>query len=373
MSRWYCCNDSYVSLSTLQEVLSEKVYILFFARSKQRPSTVKAGLVANESKCHDLSGNDMSKDKRSGQQEKGIKAKLLPDHSVSSNSVSSKMDKMPSGLPRKLGIFEHSNIRKPHANVNIKIIVHQKELFGKTCNPTNSSDTEGEQKNVNVLEDANSVSKVRRTTDSINPKKVTNLSRVNGNGENEHFGSDSSDRGLCENDTMKDNMRTGGMPKQRESSNGEAKCHSDRSGLKRESKDEKTSILDPTDFTTGQLTEHRELLSGNMECDDSSGLKRKLQDVDPSVLLAKYVPRGRTPEVKQFDGHFKCHSGISGLKKGAKDKDPCLLLAKDDQSCTRVDEFKKVYVLSYKHLNYFLIVILFFISSLSNKFSGFPC
>ncbi|KHG21118.1 Ubiquitin carboxyl-terminal hydrolase 25 -like protein [Gossypium arboreum] len=31
MGRWYCCNDSFVSLSTLQEVLSEKVYILFFS------------------------------------------------------------------------------------------------------------------------------------------------------------------------------------------------------------------------------------------------------------------------------------------------------------------------------------------------------
>lgn len=39
MGRWYCCNDSFVSLSNLQEVLSEKVYILFFSRSNQRPSS----------------------------------------------------------------------------------------------------------------------------------------------------------------------------------------------------------------------------------------------------------------------------------------------------------------------------------------------
>ncbi|CAH8342898.1 unnamed protein product [Eruca vesicaria subsp. sativa] len=31
--RWYCCNDSFVSPSTLQEVLSKKAYILFFIRS----------------------------------------------------------------------------------------------------------------------------------------------------------------------------------------------------------------------------------------------------------------------------------------------------------------------------------------------------
>ncbi|KAF9586919.1 hypothetical protein IFM89_039791 [Coptis chinensis] len=39
MGRWYCCNDSFVSISNLQEVVSEKVYILFFARSNQRPAT----------------------------------------------------------------------------------------------------------------------------------------------------------------------------------------------------------------------------------------------------------------------------------------------------------------------------------------------
>ncbi|XP_078438159.1 ubiquitin-specific protease 25 isoform X2 [Wolffia australiana] len=37
--RWYCCNDACVSLSTAQTVLSEKVYILFYMRSNQKPKT----------------------------------------------------------------------------------------------------------------------------------------------------------------------------------------------------------------------------------------------------------------------------------------------------------------------------------------------
>ncbi|XP_068654109.1 ubiquitin carboxyl-terminal hydrolase 25-like [Aristolochia californica] len=37
--RWYCCNDSHVSLANLEEVLSERVYILFFFRANQRPKT----------------------------------------------------------------------------------------------------------------------------------------------------------------------------------------------------------------------------------------------------------------------------------------------------------------------------------------------
>ncbi|KAF9620675.1 hypothetical protein IFM89_013975 [Coptis chinensis] len=42
MGRWYCCNDSFVSISNLQEVVSEKVYILFFSRSNQRPQPTKS-------------------------------------------------------------------------------------------------------------------------------------------------------------------------------------------------------------------------------------------------------------------------------------------------------------------------------------------
>jgi ubiquitin carboxyl-terminal hydrolase 36/42 len=41
LGRWYCCNDSHVSLSSSQAVLSEKVYILFYILSSktQKPST----------------------------------------------------------------------------------------------------------------------------------------------------------------------------------------------------------------------------------------------------------------------------------------------------------------------------------------------
>ncbi|KAF5187791.1 Ubiquitin carboxyl-terminal hydrolase [Thalictrum thalictroides] len=42
MGRWYCCNDSFVSLTTLQEVLTQRVYILFFTRTNQRPRPNKS-------------------------------------------------------------------------------------------------------------------------------------------------------------------------------------------------------------------------------------------------------------------------------------------------------------------------------------------
>lgn len=45
--RWYCCNDAHVSLSSTQEVLSEKVYILFYLRCDQHQKSTKAGSACN--------------------------------------------------------------------------------------------------------------------------------------------------------------------------------------------------------------------------------------------------------------------------------------------------------------------------------------
>ncbi|XP_020268942.1 ubiquitin carboxyl-terminal hydrolase 25 [Asparagus officinalis] len=42
VGRWYCCNDAHVSLSSTQEVLSEKVYILFYLRNNQSPRSSKS-------------------------------------------------------------------------------------------------------------------------------------------------------------------------------------------------------------------------------------------------------------------------------------------------------------------------------------------
>ncbi|XP_076896420.1 ubiquitin carboxyl-terminal hydrolase 25-like [Bidens hawaiensis] len=61
IGRWYCCNDSYVSVSNIEEVLAEKVYILFFARTKQRTALPSKSLSTNGTKSHEYNGNDSSK------------------------------------------------------------------------------------------------------------------------------------------------------------------------------------------------------------------------------------------------------------------------------------------------------------------------
>nr|XP_010923796.1 ubiquitin carboxyl-terminal hydrolase 25 isoform X2 [Elaeis guineensis] len=57
--RWYCCNDAHVSLSSTREVLSEKVYILFYIRSNQIPRSSKTGSPCNVVKSSDSKGGDV--------------------------------------------------------------------------------------------------------------------------------------------------------------------------------------------------------------------------------------------------------------------------------------------------------------------------
>ncbi|KAJ4874085.1 Ubiquitin carboxyl-terminal hydrolase 25 [Raphanus sativus] len=60
LGRWYCCNDSFVSLSTLQKVLSEKAYILFFSRSNQRTASAKTLVIPNGTTSRDDNGCETS-------------------------------------------------------------------------------------------------------------------------------------------------------------------------------------------------------------------------------------------------------------------------------------------------------------------------
>ncbi|KAJ6752023.1 hypothetical protein OIU85_002444 [Salix viminalis] len=86
IGRWYCCNDSYVTLSTLQEVLSEKAYILFFSRTNQRPGSTDSAFTSNGD---------------------------IP--------VTSKIDRVPSSPPVKFGFVGNSGSKSALPSVNGKV------------------------------------------------------------------------------------------------------------------------------------------------------------------------------------------------------------------------------------------------------------
>ncbi|KAG1348168.1 ubiquitin carboxyl-terminal hydrolase 25 [Cocos nucifera] len=79
--RWYCCNDAHVSLSNTQEVLSQKVYILFYIRSNQSPQSSKTGSPCNFMKSLDSNGSGVLLSSKSAE---GLKPPIIKPNGVSS-------------------------------------------------------------------------------------------------------------------------------------------------------------------------------------------------------------------------------------------------------------------------------------------------
>ncbi|XP_072988359.1 ubiquitin carboxyl-terminal hydrolase 25 [Typha latifolia] len=86
--RWYCCNDAHVSLSSSQEVLSEKVYILFYLLSNQTPRSGKTGHPCNTTKSSDSNGSAVSPKLKSSEL---LKTPLVKPNGVSSKTCASTM------------------------------------------------------------------------------------------------------------------------------------------------------------------------------------------------------------------------------------------------------------------------------------------
>ncbi|XP_057725221.1 ubiquitin carboxyl-terminal hydrolase 25 isoform X1 [Arachis stenosperma] len=131
MGRWYCCDDSCVTVASLQEVLSEKVYILFFSRTTQRPAVVNDSLVSNGVKPHHSNGSQASESAK-------VEAPLKAVHSKSNSEQStwkdmprvSKISKGPSSSRVKFDINGNSASKRSPApaTVNGKVDISKNQL-----------------------------------------------------------------------------------------------------------------------------------------------------------------------------------------------------------------------------------------------------
>ncbi|KAE8723462.1 Ubiquitin carboxyl-terminal hydrolase 25 [Hibiscus syriacus] len=122
MGRWYCCNDTFVSLSTLQEVLSEKVYILFFSRANQRTGSHGTTVSSNGVKQHDSNGSEASKILKAVQL-KPVQTKPCVEQS------SQKVGKLSSSPRVKFNISEKPGPRKLPLTSNGKVDFHKTQTI----------------------------------------------------------------------------------------------------------------------------------------------------------------------------------------------------------------------------------------------------
>ncbi|KAJ0507896.1 putative ubiquitinyl hydrolase 1 [Helianthus annuus] len=132
--RWYCCNDSYVSVSSLEEVFSEKVYILFFSRNKQRPILPNKTLSTNGTKTHDCNGNDTSKIPKSSQQKSTDSQQPKVEPATSSSKVEASNARKT--IDKKIPLLEDKNgfsQNKQVANGNVAIRRNGDEVVTNGC------------------------------------------------------------------------------------------------------------------------------------------------------------------------------------------------------------------------------------------------
>ncbi|KAI7737088.1 hypothetical protein M8C21_027318 [Ambrosia artemisiifolia] len=212
VGRWYCCNDSYVSVSSLEEVFSEKVYILFFSRTKQRPVPPNRSLSSNGTKANGCNGNDSSKSLKSSHQKSTDSQQPKVDP-----APPSKVDKILNGSPKKPVSFEITGSKKPAT-----FIVRNKENKDNNGDAKASNSKKTSDKKIPLFEDKNGVGQNKHV--------------ANGNVEIHRNGDELVANG-CTNNVARKGTETGKMQ------NGIAKNLSDESDSQKKHEEQKSFDL----------------------------------------------------------------------------------------------------------------------------------
>lgn len=307
VGRWYCCNDSFVSLSTLQEVLSEKVYILFFSRTKQRSPPTKTCLSVNGSKSNHSNGLARSKISTCDLAKPENGKHLLGHPSEKENVMTFKVSKVHSSPVRELSIFERSSIKKIPSSGNIKIVVHQRESDNRNGDVRASVLTE---KEVTSLPGRNGIRK-----SCGNGHMTRSHALTHGNGKLPGVATSSVADGPHK-DYGLSNGKTAGRDSSAKEANGNGKIQSVatnplRGNVRKNNGENNEKAAEVTSV-------QKEMSNGHVESSSISGSKRKLPD-------------------------------------------DCILLEQDAQSRAKVEELKKEYViLSLHFLRSSSLVLLYF-------------
>ncbi|KAI3702716.1 hypothetical protein L6452_28466 [Arctium lappa] len=308
IGRWYCCNDSYVSLSTLQEVLSEKVYILFFSRTKQKPVIPNKTLATKGKRAYDCNGGDMPKIQKSGHI---VKSTNLQQSVKLDSEVPSKVDKLLSTPKRKLGTSENSCTRKFPATVNMKI-VHNKENNGSNGDVKASNFKKTGEKKMPLLEGTNGFSQ-NRPVGAVSGEESRSSLVVKGNCETQKSNNDFV-ANACKSNGGRKEMTTGKMPDYQEMHNGSANSHPDyqesQSSLVVETQKSNTDFVANgcksnsarNEMATGKRPDYQEMHNGSANSHpDKTSSKRKLQEQQSCSLFAEdFLSQAEDGKLKKF-------------------------------------------------------------------------
>lgn len=327
MNRWYCCNDSFVSLSTLKEVLSEKVYILFFSRTKQRPITTSTDSTTNGMKYDGINGNGTSKVLKTGPH-KVVSMKQAGDHSCDEEKTSlSKVDNMPSSPKMPIKNNGRSNVKQISTPVNnVKLVFHKKESSEKNGDVKASNlkkkteingipfkDTNGISKSSDILSDGERSHSVLLSNGKDSIQSISNdSSAVKSRSPNLQILGNGSISSLAP--TLAFN------PKLKEENSCTLSAEDARSNLDNENLSSNEKTGESCNFVAKDGQTHLKL--------DKMSSKRKLQPEYSCISFA--------------EGDKSCAKpGETNSKSESQGNDMCILLADDADSRRKLQELKE--------------------------------
>ncbi|KAK3000429.1 LOW QUALITY PROTEIN: hypothetical protein RJ639_021333 [Escallonia herrerae] len=233
MGRWYCCNDSYVSLSTLQEVLSEKVYILFFSRTKQRPVLTKTALTTNGRKSYNSNGNGTFRIPKAVPTKTSVDTKPFAEHPPEMDkSTTLKDDKVPSSPQTKLSSPGSCGTKKLPGIANFKIVLQKRDSNKENGHVKASISKEKSENNKPLSEHRNAVC-TNNSAGAVDSEKTQSSLLVNGKGKFQSVNVSSLVADRCEDNGAGSKATKRRGPSCQELQNGSVNGVSDNSGSKR--------------------------------------------------------------------------------------------------------------------------------------------
>ncbi|XP_047954992.1 ubiquitin carboxyl-terminal hydrolase 25-like [Salvia hispanica] len=311
IGRWYCCNDTYVSVSTLQEVLSEKVYILFFSRAKQRPHT-RVDAVVNGSKTHESNGNKISTMPKSGSIDKVSNHLQETNKSTGSRSLIKKSGCAEKPFSMKISANRSGTNRSNNIIATNGTKTHTCQRTGHVETPANAGDLSDNQPGT-CKTSGSCVRQVDAQESSTHHSQTSDSVKSKIDHERPSQQRTFNDSGSTSKVLVPGNIRIAVQKK-------ESPDEKDRTGL--------SGLMSDTKCM-GKASADIQRTGKGLSC---------LPEVDGSAHMTD------SQKTINYQGPLSGNIGASNnscVKRKIKDGCPCIFFAKDDQSRARVETFKE--------------------------------
>lgn len=255
VGRWYCCNDSFVSLSTMQDVLSEKVYVLFFSRTSQRPESSNfplSSIISHGVKSRDCNGNEASKSPKPALPLKEVNAKPCDQPSTKDMITASKADKVSSHSHVKFNILGTANSKRPSIS-NGKVSKNQ------------SMEANGDAKTTIPLEKLDKAKSIFVNKNSLNnDEKANGIDSQRSQASVSTKGSGNSQTGKLETNEgsgTREGLTTKREPDHGDGVNDGTEFHSTVSGSKRKPLENSCTLIAEDAQSHGKVENLKEILA----------------------------------------------------------------------------------------------------------------